>query len=230
MAVRFGRSTPDGWSRPEIRTKAVNKTYRKRNGRIMFPTTHDITPENVDECLIVLGKLLQSGNDVLVVSKPYPDCIKKICDAMADYKKQIMFRFTIGSADDSILKRWEPNAPSFKERITALKTAYQLGYEISISCEPMLDTKIAKVISAVKPYVTDAIWLGRANRLRQIIAVNCPDEAELKQMADALLAEQTDDYLRDLYERYKNEPLIKFKDSIKKVAGLERPTQKGLDI
>ena len=48
--------------------------------------------------------------------------------------------------------------------------------------------------------------------------------------ADVLLAEQTDDFLRELYERYKADPQIKYKDSIKQAAGIDRPVQCGLDI
>ena len=230
MSVRFGRSTPESWSHPFIRREAVEKTYRKRNGRIMFPTSHDITPENIEECLTVLGKMLESGNDVLIVSKPHPDCIKRLCAELNAYRDQIVFRMTIGSADDPTLKYWEPNAPSFRMRLAALKAAYRAGYETSISCEPMLDTNIDAVIRAVRPFVTDSIWLGRGNRLRQTISINCPGDAEAKRRADELLAEQTDDYLRNLYERYSDDSLIKFKDSIKKVVGLNRPVECGLDV
>ena len=49
-------------------------------------------------------------------------------------------------------------------------------------------------------------------------------------IADLRLAEQPDEFLRELYERFKDDPQIKFKDSIKKTVGLERPTEEGLDI
>ena len=230
MAVRFGRMTPTSWSTPRLREEAKGRNYRKRNGRIMFPTSHDITPENVTGCLVVLRKMLASGNDVLIVSKPHPSCVEQICEALGGYWKQIVFRFTIGSACESTLRYWEPNAPSFSDRLAALKIAHRSGFATSISCEPMLDTNIAAVIAATKPFVTDAIWLGRANNLRAAMSLNCPGDAEAKRMADALLAEQTDEYLRDLYERYKAYRMIKFKDSIKKVVGLDRPVERGLDV
>jgi hypothetical protein len=94
----------------------------------------------------------------------------------------------------------------------------------------MLDGHIDRVVTAVESYVTDAIWLGRVNRLRQIVAVNCPGDAEVRRRADELIALHDDDAMLALYERYRQHPKIKFKDSIKKVVGLELPTEKGLDI
>lgn len=230
MAIRFHRSTPESWKNPVIRKEAIGKNYYQQEGRIMMPTSHDITPLNINEFLTVLMKVLEAGNEILIVSKPHLPCIKAICKTAAAYKKQITFRFTIGSADDKVLKAWEPGAPSFGERLDSLKWAHQEGYETSLSCEPMLDTSIDQVIEACRPYVTDSIWLGRANNLRQALSLNRPGDEKAKALGEQLLAEQTDDYLRELYHRYKDDPLIKYKDSIKKVAGLDRPTVNGLDV
>jgi hypothetical protein len=35
---------------------------------------------------------------------------------------------------------------------------------------------------------------------------------------------------RRLYARHRDDTVIKWKDSIKKVVGIERPTEKGLDV
>jgi hypothetical protein len=196
----------------------------------MFPTTHDISPRNINSYLPVLLKLLEAGNDVLIVSKPTPMCIERICKECTAFKNQILFRFTIGSSDDAALKYWEPGAPSFKKRLASLQYAHENGYQTSVSCEPMLDTRIDRVVDAVKPYVTDAIWLGRVNRLRQTLAVNCPGDQDVQERANTLLSEQSDDFLLELHKRYKNDPKIKFKDSIKKAAGLDLPSEAGLDI
>ena len=230
MAIRFKRATPQSWCHPVIRPKALAMSYHKREGRIMTPTSHDITPVNLQASLIVLRKLLQAGNELLIVSKPHLSCIQTLCADLQDFKAQILFRFTMGSADETTLRYWEPAAPSFHERLAALKWAHQQGFATSVSCEPMLDLHINKVIAATKPYVTDAIWLGRVNQLRQAIAKNCPGDTEAMRKADQLLNEQPDDYLRELYHRFKADPHIKFKDSIKKVVGLERPIERGLDI
>jgi DNA repair photolyase len=230
MAIRFKRATTDTWSTPVIRDEAVGKGYEYREGQIMFPSTHDITPRNIEECLAVLRKLLNAGNPVLIVSKPHMECVKRMCDELADYRARILFRFTIGSADNRALKRWEPGAPTFGERLQALKWAHSKGYATSMSCEPMLDAHIDRVITAVEPYVTDSIWLGRANHLRGILALNCPGDVGVRKHADELIATWDDTAVKALYQRYKNHPLIRWKDSIKEVVGVERPTEKGLDI
>ena len=230
MAIRFKRATPDSWASPVIDMAKVAKHYRKKSGRLMFPTSHDISRENIVECVKILRNLIDAGNEVLIVSKPDPMCIRIICEEFANDKSQILFRFTIGSANDSTLKFWEPNAPSFKDRLSSLSYAFEQGFQTSVSCEPMLDMGIGKVIAAALPFVTDAIWLGRVNNLRQIIALNCPGNPKVKAAAKRLLKKQPNKWLRKLYRQYRKNPKIKFKDSIKKVVGLKRPTKAGLDI
>jgi hypothetical protein len=174
--------------------------------------------------------MLNAGNEVLVVMKPHLDCVRTLSKALAAFKERVMFRFTIGSASDTVLGYWEPHAPLFKERLAALKHAYEAGYRTSVSCEPMLDSTPDTLIAVVRPYVTDSIWLGKANHLRQIVSINCPGDREAQRRADALVRAQDDATIRALYQRYKSDPLIRWKDSIKKVVGLRRPEQKGLDV
>ena len=230
MAVRFKRKTAADWTDPEINWAKVEARHGKKNGRIMFPTTHDIDAHNIDACVTVLKSMLAAGNDVLVVSKPRIDCVRRLCAELVPFKGQITFRFTIGSADDTVLKAWEPGAPSFAERLASLKHAFEAGFRTSVSCEPMLDAHIDKVVEAARPYVTDSIWLGRANQLRQNVAINRPSDAKAKALADALIATITDDFIRGLYARFRNDTVIKWKDSLKKVLGIDRPTAKGLDV
>ena len=236
MAIRFGRTTPKGWDKGKVRAKAVKKQWHKKStpatsgNDIMFPTSHDIHPANLLECTTVLKRMLEAGNRVLIVSKPWLVCVKGLCRDLQAYRSQITFRFTIGSADDKTLGYWELGAPRFSERLASLKHASQKGFATSVSCEPMLDLKIDKVVEKVRPFTTDSIWLGRANRLISTIGLNCPGDTLARNTARTLLAEQDDAYLLSLYERFKNDPLVRFKDSIKKVAGVARPAQKGLDI
>jgi len=143
---------------------------------------------------------------------------------------QVTFRFTVGSADDRILQLWEPGAPVFSERLAALKYAHAQGFATSVSAEPMLDSRIDKVVDAVSPYVTDAIWLGRANRLVPTVSLNTGGDPRMLDAARELAALHNDESVRRVYDKYKDNPLIKFKDSIKAVVGLDRPSEKGLDI
>ena len=169
------------------------------------------------------------GNDLLIVSKPWLTCVTRLCDELALYRSQIVFRFSIGSTDDLVLSYWEPGAPSFKERLSSLKTAHLKDFETSISGEPMLDGNPDALIVAVRPYVTDSIWLGKINRLRNILPLNCPRDAEAVRRGEALVALQSDKAIRALYSRYRHDPLIKWKDSIKAVVGVDHPAYAGLD-
>ena len=230
MAIRFKRATAASWSKPRLRQHDLNRGFTKRAGRIMFPTAHDITARNLDECLAVLTRMLAAGNDLLIVSKPRPACIARLCDELASYRSQIVFRFSIGSTNDAVLSYWEPGAPSFQERLASLRTAYLKDLQTSVSGEPMLDGNPDALIAAVRPYVTDSIWLGKINRLRNILPLNCPRDPEAVRRGDALVALQSDKAIRALYARHPKDPMIKWKDSIKTVIGLNRPTAAGLDV
>ena len=229
MAIRFKRMTARTWAEPRLREHDVARGFTKRSGRIMFPTAHDITDQNIDACLGVLKKMLAAGNDVLIVSKPRPSCVNRLCLELASYQHQIVFRFSIGSASNSVLSFWEPGAPTFEDRLTCLKAAYLRDFQTSVSCEPMLDGEIGHVIDAVQPYVTDSIWLGKINRLRSILPQTCPGDAEAIIRGEKLMALQNDAAILALYHRYRKDPKIKWKDSIKKVVGLDRPDVAGLD-
>lgn len=230
MAIRFKRKTSKNWKYEEIREQQLNKIFSKHSGSYMYPSSHDIHPDHLNENLQFLNNLLISGNQILIVSKPHFKCIKYICNKFEKYKKQILFRFTVGSADSEVLKFWEPGAPNFEERLKCLKFAYKNGFETSISCEPMLDDKINAVIDKVLPFTTDAIWLGKANFLLGRLKMNGHKDKKSIRKAEELIEWQSDENIAKIYKKYKDNPKIKWKESIKKVVGLDLPTERGLDI
>jgi DNA repair photolyase len=212
MVNRFGKCTAEEWADPVIDQKKVDKQYRKRkNQPIMFPSSHDITRRNRAECLIVLKKLIEAGNQVLIVSKPSVCCITLLCNFFKDYKDQIMFRFTIGSVNDDVLSFWEPNAPSFNERLNCLKYAYEHGYQTSVSCEPYLDSPVF-VYEDCKPYITDSFWIGKMNNFNTVV-----DTSEYRKYILPLVHRRKSSYIEYLYKQLKGEKKVKFKDSIRKV-------------
>lgn len=229
-AVRFKWNTVDGWKNEAVNFNKISKVFNKRSGTFMFPTAHDITPNHLDECLSFLENILRPGNEVLVVSKPHLECISKICDLLPQYKHHILFRFTIGSTDSAVLKFWEPGAPDFDERLAALKYAFDMGYKTSVSCEPLLDENIDELIFKVSTYVTDSIWLGKLNYPGSRLALNGANDSETMETMKQLTSIQSDEWIMELYSRYKDNPQIKWKESIKKVVGLEIPKEKGLDV
>lgn len=226
ISIRYKRKTPLTW-------KIEDNVGVKRIGgeccRVMFPTTHDITPQSLPVCIQQIRNILRAGHEILIVSKPHVECITAICDEFGDYRKKILFRFTIGSASNAVLKLWEPSAPTFEERINALKLAHGRGFQTSVSCEPMLDGNIEAVIKAVSPFVTNSIWLGKMNQVKARLTTNQAPAAVVR-AAEQLAQEQSDERILALYKRLKTNQLIKWKDSIKKVVGLAEPPEIGLDI
>lgn len=230
MAIRFKRKTNRNWRNEEVRKEILLKPFRKKSGTIMYPSSHDIHPDRLNQSLIFLENILSHGNNVLVVSKPHYDCIKKICAQFDRKKANMMFRFSIGSIDSDVLKFWEPGAPNFSERLRSLKYAYNHGFKTSVSSEPMLDDNIDALIKKVSPYVTDAIWLGKANFLLRRLKTNkCNDKETLKR-AHKLMEWQSAENIKSLYKKYRKDKKIKWKESIKKIVGIEVSKQKGMDI
>lgn len=182
------------WHKESFTNRSRMTCYSHKEGVIMFPTTHDITEFNVDECIRVLKLMLEANNKVLIVSKPNPKCVKKLIKELKPYKQNVMFRFTIGTSNNKVLKLFEPNAPSYRERERALKMAFKAGYRTSVSMEPMLcaaDLAFTTIIN-LQPYVTDSIWIGKLNKAELRIDESRMTE-KLKLGLDSLLLWQNSD-------------------------------------
>ncbi|MCK9226000.1 MAG: hypothetical protein M0Q02_13070, partial [Candidatus Muirbacterium halophilum] len=231
MAIRFKRKTTDNWKVEKLRLD-IDSKIKRYNGKIMFPSTHDITPENALNCIKFIKKILEKGNSILIVSKPHFDIIKTLCNEVNEYKEKILFRFTIGSNNSDILKFWEPNAPKYEERFKTLKYAYDNGFKTSVSSEPMLDNieNTIKMTNELLPYINDSIWFGKPNFFLRRLKINgFKDELTLKR-AEILLDNLNDENIMLFYNHFKTNPYIKWKDSIKNIVGIELPNVVGLDI
>ena len=95
MAVRFKQVTDSQWPLERIRNKDVYRYHKKYPGRVIFPSSHDITDKNWSACVVVLDRLFKAGNEVLIVSKPHFNCIAAICLVFKDYRDKLTFRFSI---------------------------------------------------------------------------------------------------------------------------------------
>ena len=117
----------------EINQKAVDKQYKKYDGRVMFPSSHDIVddPEVLKSCMIVLEKLLQAGNEVLVTTKPDLEVVTKILNQFGEYKNQIQFRFTISSNNDDDQLRKNVNQDNLKNIHERLKDNPKIRFKDS---------------------------------------------------------------------------------------------------
>ncbi len=220
--------TDEEWKVPVINWDRVRQKRQKVNGTIMFPTAHDILPETLDACIECLKNLLEPGNDVLIVSKPHLECTQKLCKELAEYKDHILFRFTVGAMDDSILEYWEPDAPNFQERLASLIHAFRSGFKTSISAEPLLDSAhVTELVNALRDFVTDSIWLGMLNHIDQRVPI---ENDEDQRQVDLIKAGQTEERVREIYEEFKDDPIIKWKNSYKEILGLELADEPGLDV
>lgn len=224
-ALRFKRiASAKEWAKPKLRPAEVTKKRKRVDGRVMFPSTHDILPEFLDECTTVLRNLLGAGNDVLIVSKPHLECIRSLCHDLEKWLPQILFRFTIGSTRDDLLSYWEPGAPYYFERRESLALAYGAGYATSVSCEPFLGGWVGKLYEDLSPLITDTIWFGKMNKVRQRVLPGTSKRAisEIEQT-------QTDEAIAGIYEYLKDEPRVRWKESYKQVLGLDLATEPGTD-
>jgi DNA repair photolyase len=213
QAYRREQLALGSWADQTIRRHDVDKARNLYHGLVGFPSTHDITAENIDEYLYVLGRLLRAGNEVLIVSKPRLDCIRQICDACYFFKDKIRFRFTIGAMDNDILGFWEPNAPGYKERMDCLEFAYNQGFRTSVSMEPMLDTpRVEKQIADLRQFVTEDIWLGTMNYLEEIKE---GADDDLTAAINKVEAGQTVERLTAIYQTYKDDKVVKWKTDAK---------------
>ena len=219
IAIRFKRKTVKTWKKEEeLKSSKIDQPLKKYQGTVMFPSTHDITPEHLPQITFFLKRLIRAGNNVLIVSKPRFECIKVLCKKLKKYKKQVTFRSTIGSCDDEVLSIWEPDAPTYEERLRCLKLAYAKGYKTSVSCEPMLDTFADWLVEEVDEFVTDTIWIGKMNKVRQRLKVNGHGDNDFARfMTDDLLKGYSNHYILSLYKKLRHNPKIRWKDSISEI-------------
>jgi DNA repair photolyase len=216
------------WQTCTVDDHEVAKVHPLYAGQVMFPAHHDIVPENLAACRTVLLNLLQAGNRVLVVSKPHLLCIEELCRELRPYRDRVLFRFTITARNSAILKFWEPQAPDYNERKSCLELAFRAGFATSVSIEPMLDSSdVVAMIDDLQAFVTHSFWLGRMNRIGE--RVQCAT-AEMRAEIERIEREQDDLHIHQIYRQLYKRPLIRWKESIKIVIGLDLAREPGLDI
>ena len=93
----------------------------------------------------------------------------------------------------------------------------------------MLDNNTIELVKDLEPYITNSIWIGKANFLLRRLNMNGITDKDTIQKANELLLWQSDDKIHSLYKSLCNNPKIKWKESIKKIVNLEISTIKGID-
>jgi hypothetical protein len=127
------------------------------------------------------------------------------------------------------LSFWEPGAPPYDERRAALKYAFDAGFETSVSSEPMLDydpDHVNHLVEDLTPFITHSLWLGKMNYMHSIRI----DGPEVEEEIQRIKTGQTDDNIKAIYDRLKDSPVVRWKDSIKKVVGIKQAEKPGMDM
>lgn len=130
-----------------LRQRSPVDKHWKNYGTVRFPTTHDITPEFLEECVAVIRNLLAGGNRVIICSKPRLDCIRRLCQDFAGNQANVEFRFTIGAMDDNILRSWEPGGTRLRGTLQQPET--RLSERLSRQRERRADARCPQRVEAV---------------------------------------------------------------------------------
>jgi len=218
---RWKRCEAKDWPVFKPNNNRIDAKAKKVNGIIMFPSAHDITPDNLDVCMTMIRKNLDKGNKMLIVSKADSKCFDTMTRAYLDYKDQLHFMVTIGSVRPEILKFWEPGSPDFDSRLKSLVMAFSRGYKTSVLCEPTLDGYPMYVYEACKEYVTKGFWIGLMNKIDQRCDFSDVSDEDMKHYVQLVRDSWKPDFVKMLYELMKDYPKIIWKDSIKTLLGLE---------
>ncbi|MFW9990905.1 MAG: hypothetical protein ACFFD4_02475 [Candidatus Odinarchaeota archaeon] len=152
----------ENWTSPVIRMKDVTKGYRRRSGRIMMPSSHNIDQTNVMVAVQVLRKLLDTGNkDILVVMKSHPDVITTLCKELEGIIPEIELRHSIPTLDEKLRKVLMPGCPTVDQMLLSVETAKQYKARQSVNVGPYVCAKpwevVEKVVElGIKP---ENIWM-----------------------------------------------------------------------
>ena len=161
MAVKFKRiQSENEWKTMSPNFKIINKQRFHFDGLIMTPTSHDITEDSIDTGIKLYKKLLETGNELLITTKPRIALIKKLTDELEPFREQITFRFTITSLNNDLLKLFEPGASKYEEREETVFYTSKNGWDTSVLIEPYLDEDPTNII---KKFPKIEVWLGVLN-------------------------------------------------------------------
>jgi hypothetical protein len=161
----------------EMDMKKVNKKWRTTCSTApkmyFFPSSSDIFEENVDAYLEVCKKIIDCGHEIFFTTKTSPAVVSRIADGFVQMGGKYVNSFhpyiTITTDDNELLRRFEPRAPSFEDRVANLRILIEKGLNANVMMEPYLSDPLAHTRACKKPlldYLLDIITNSpRANIL-----------------------------------------------------------------
>ena len=190
------------------------------NSVIIFPSGHDISQFNVSDAITHIRELLKRGNHVIISTKSKASAVGRIVRFLkekttAEERSRVSFRISIGTADEVILRRLEPGAPDFQERLMTLRELKLAKFSVGVTCTPLLGgvESFGYLYAKVKPYITDSIIVGRFTATKELIARNS-NGSYSEDIIESIIGKQTDEEIVRLYEKYKDDPRVTFTSSI----------------
>ena len=213
MAKRFNRVPAAGWDHPQLKPYIKIHDLPHDKSVVCFGT-HDIDETNVNEAIHWIWILINRGNHIIIVSKPRLKCIQQLIEEFMDLPRdRLEFIFTIGSQDDGTLKMWERNTTGFSERMECTGWTLCNNFKTSVLCEPLLDELILSCNLIERLLELKVSTMGRDSPDGQLTAVWI---GAMKYIHNAPLLNYT-----LIYNRYKDNPRIKFKESFRKHLGIK---------
>lgn len=224
--------TLEQWREPRMLPRRIKQRFRQRKGVIMFPTQHDITPLNFHQYINVLERMLEAGNSVLIVSRPHWACIDELAHRLIGFRNQIIFRFSLGTLNQSTIQAWEPYAPNVEERLRCLDLVVAKGYQTSVSAEPLLtetERELDELILCLSRYNLESIWLGFMNKAKQrVLFSNSPFAEPFRKVLFKQLAQINKLWMARVCRAYAQEfENIRLKDGLRKFVAQSDPQEDG---
>ncbi len=218
----------EDWDFPVINWNKVHRKYRKVHKQIMFPTTHDITENNFEACLIFLQRNLEVGNHVLIVSKMSYKIFNKLTKELWKYRRQLEVRITITARDQLLKSIFEKNSPWTEDQLLILESVLKLNLTISVSIEPFLEEDPIRLIQELMVRGITSIWIGPMNhrgRLRKISQTIADNFDYLEQIYSP---QNLQTIYSNCFKLMKENPgvHIHFKDAFLKKMHIESPLNK----
>ena len=224
----------DQWHNYRHRLDWVEKILNSRlNGAtVMFPTKHDFNCHNWQDAAKCIKHMINSGNRVLMVTKG-----GKWADSVItwlvenDYLRnptEFELRVTI-TGFFATCKFWEPGA-SRTERLDTLHEANDRSIRTSVSCEPLLEAETIcdrhDIIRLSLHSCTGDVWVGKLRNLNQRVDLSKVTNGQHARYIAPLIEMQTDENILRLVDAFKNEPRVKWKDSIREVIERNKPSSR----
>jgi len=226
----------ENYDKAEIhrKTKWIKTWRRKADGFwFMYPSMHDTFEETAADAIKVIGNMLKANGNVLWVTKPRYEVVKKVLEKFSNYQvsafdeprnylqgqPHIKIRMSISTNNDEEIAFFEENAPKYDEREKSLILAHEMGADVGTSCEPWYkpvlnngDDPTEKFIEWVRhllQYVTDELWIGKMN---YIPTENGKAKEGIYELRGTPLTDEQIEKFRELEGLYKLENILRIVD------------------